>query len=179
MTTHNHMTKTALVIIDVQNDYFVDGAYPQWQVNEMLERTLHCAQQAQQQGMPIILVQHIADTTQGMAPFFNPGTQGVEIHPKLLALLPNAPIVVKQFADSFDNTELAKQLQEMQITHLLLCGIMTQNCVTHTALSHSALSYSVKIISDACTAPTQMVHQIALSALSRRVELIDSQDLSR
>lgn len=40
MTTHNHMTKTALVIIDVQNDYFVDGAYPQWQVNEMLERTL-------------------------------------------------------------------------------------------------------------------------------------------
>ncbi|MFB2780493.1 cysteine hydrolase family protein [Shewanella mangrovisoli] len=168
---------SALVIIDVQNDYFAHGAYPQWQVDEALARTLYSVQRAQQQAIPIILVQHIADTTQGEAPFFNPNTQGVEIHPALLAELPNAPIVVKQFADSFDGTELANLLQGMQIKHLLLCGIMTQNCVTHTALSPAAQAYSVQVIADACTAPTQMVHHISLSALSRRVALINSQDL--
>lgn len=110
---------SALVIIDVQNDYFPHGAYPQWQVDEALARTLHSVQCAQQQAIPIILVQHIADTAQGDAPFFNPRTQGVEIHPALLAELPNAPIVVKQFADSFDGTELANLLQDMQIKHLL------------------------------------------------------------
>lgn len=76
---------SALVIIDVQNDYFAHGAYPQWQVDEALARTLHSVQRAKQQAIPIILVQHIADTTQGEVPFFNPNTQGVEIHPGLLA----------------------------------------------------------------------------------------------
>lgn len=177
MTTNNFTRQAALLVIDVQNDYFANGAYPQWQVEEALVQTLVCVEKAKQQSIPVILVQHVADNSQGDAPFFNPGTLGVEIHPELLKAAPDAPIVVKNFADSFDNTQLADILQERQITDLLLCGIMTQNCVAHTAISKSAEAYSVRVIGDACAAPSEMVHFIALSALSRRVKLISSEDL--
>lgn len=174
MTTNNFTRQTALIVIDVQNDYFANGAYPQWQVDEALAQTLLCVEKAKQQSIPVILVQHLADNSQGDAPFFNPGTLGVEIHPALLKAAPDAPIITKHFADSFDNTPLADILRKRHITDVLLCGIMTQNCVTHTAISKSAEAYAVSVIADACAAPSQMVHFIALSALSRRVTLINS-----
>ena len=57
---------------------------------------------------------------------------------------------------------------------MLICGMMTQNCVTHTAISKAAEPYSVKVLSDCCTTVSQMIHLIALSALSTRVALVES-----
>jgi nicotinamidase-related amidase len=67
------------------------------------------------------------------APLFNEGTHRAEIHSRILAAAPNAPVVVKQFADSFENTTLEETLSGLGVTDLLVCGMMTQNCVTHTA----------------------------------------------
>jgi len=54
------------------------------------------------------------------------------------------------------------------VTHIDVCGIMTQNCVTHTALSPDAAPYHVRVLSDLCTAPTVLIHAIALNALQDR-----------
>ncbi len=112
------------------------------------------------------------------APFFNEGNEGVEIHPQISAAAPDAHIVRKQFADSFDDTELQSLLQALQIDELLLCGMMTQNCVTHTALSEQAAAYRISVIGDACASREVLLHQIALRALSRRIEIISSESLS-
>ena len=50
--------------------------------------------------------------------------------------------------------------------------MMTQNCVTHTAISKAAEKYKVSILMDCCTTVDEMVHNIALNAISTRVPLV-------
>ena len=118
-------------------------------------------------------MQHVADASRGIAPFFNEGTEGVKIHPEILAAAPEGEIVIKTFADSFHQTNLDQVLAKHGVTEIVLCGMMTQNCVTHTALSKAAEKYSVKIVSDCCTSVSQMIHLIALNAVSNRIALVD------
>ncbi|MCV2366622.1 isochorismatase family protein [Roseateles oligotrophus] len=163
----------ALLVIDVQMDYFPDGNYPLHNAEGVLtqvEAAIHKAQAAQ---VPVILIQHIADPAKGPSPFFNAGSAGVATHPRVLAAAPQAPLVIKRFADSFDDTNLAQTLSELGVSELLICGMMTQNCVTHTAISKAAEQYAkVSILSDCCATVTEMLHQIALSAVSRRVTVL-------
>jgi nicotinamidase-related amidase len=49
--------------------------------------------------------------------------------------------------------------------------MMTQNCVTHTAISRSAERYGVTILADACTTVSELLHLIALHAVSTRTKL--------
>lgn len=161
----------ALIVIDLQNDYFPDGKFPQWHPEETLANVERAIEQARAKGVPVIHVQHIADASRGIAPFFNAGTAGVEIHPRILAAAPDAPVVVKHFADAFHDTTLKATLDALGATELLVCGMMTQNCVTHTAISKAAEPYAVTVLSDCCTTVSQMLHLIALNALSTRVTL--------
>lgn len=166
------MSRPALIVIDLQNDYFPGGAFPQHNAEETLSSVFNAILRARQKGMPVIHVQHVADRSQGLAPFFNAGTHGVAIHTEILYAAPDAPIVVKHFADSFEQTTLHETLQSLQVNELLLCGMMTQNCVTHTALSRKADLYrKVTVLSDACTTVSSLLHAIALHALSTRVHL--------
>jgi len=54
----------------------------------------------------------------------------------------------------------------------LVCGMMTQNCVTHTAISKAAEKYKVAVLEDCCASVSEMLHLIALRALSTRVALL-------
>lgn len=160
--------KPALIVIDIQNDYFPGGAFPLWAPEETLARCQQAIARAHTLNMPVILVQHIAN---GPAPFFNRGTTGVQLHAEILAAAPNAPVIVKTHADSFINTTLEATLKALDIDQLLICGMMTQNCVTHTAISRQADKYAIRVIADCCTTVSQMIHNIALNALSSRVEV--------
>ena len=163
----------ALLVIDLQNDYFPGGKFPLWNTDATLENVEGAIQRANAQGIPVILVQHVANAG-GAAPFFNAGTEGAEVHPRVLAAAPGAPVVVKEHADSFLGTTLEETLARLGATELLVCGMMTQNCVTHTAISKSAEGYRVTILPDCCTTVGEMLHQIALHAVSTRVSLVPS-----
>lgn len=161
----------ALLIIDIQNDYFQNGKYPLWNTEATLSNTENAINAAQSKNIPIIHIQHIANTEKGPSPFFNSDTEGVAIHPRILAADPGAQIIVKQYADSFLHTDLEKTLEELEIKELLICGMMTQNCVTHTAISKTAEKYTVTILEDCCTTVDEMIHKIALNAISSRVPI--------
>ena len=158
--------RTALIVIDVQNDYFADGAFPLWAADATLERIEQAIAAAQARQWPVILVQHIASAP---GPFFNRDTPGVAIHPRILAAAPDAPIVIKTEADSFFATTLASTLASYSLDELLICGMMTHNCVTHTALSPAASAYTVSVLGDACTTVSDILHRIALRALTLRL----------
>jgi len=162
---------SALIVIDLQNDYFPGGKYPLWNTATVLDNCVAAIERAKALGMPVILVQHVADSSKGIAPFFNAGSEGVAIHPRILAAAPQAPVVIKQAADSFHQTTLQATLDGLGSRKLLLCGMMTQNCVTHTALSRAADHYEVTVLADCCSTVDQMLHAIALNALSIRVAL--------
>lgn len=167
-----HKTKPALLVIDPQNDYFPDGKYPLWNTEQILSNIEKAIEKTQQQDIPIVLIQHIADDSRGIAPFFNKGSSGAEIHPGIKQAAPEADTVIKQFADGFEQTTLQQILDKHAIDELLICGMMTQNCVTHTAISKKAENYKVTILADCCTTVDKMIHNIALHALSTRVELL-------
>ena len=167
-------SQRALIVIDLQNDYFPDGKFPLWNTEAVLGQVESAIARARAQGMPIILVQHIADAPNGTAPFFNTGTPGVALHPRLLAAAPNAVVVTKAQADSFLNTTLEQELTKLGVEELLICGMMTQNCVTHTAISKAAEKYRVSVLGDCCASVSQMIHVIALKALAARVPVVES-----
>ena len=165
--------KRALLVIDLQHDYFPGGQYPLWNADAVLERVVEAIERAQALDVPVLLVQHVGTAA---SPFFQPDSAGVAIHSRIHAAAPQAPVVVKGHADSFHQTRLAELLAPLEVEQLLLCGMMTQNCVTHTALSKAADAYAVSVLTDACTTVDELLHKIALNALGTRVALRSSAD---
>lgn len=168
--------KKALLVIDLQNDYFPGGKFPLWNTDVTLSNIEKAINAAKAKNIPIIHIQHIANPDMGIAPFFNQGTDGAKIHSRILEAAPGAPIVVKEFADSFVKTNLEEILTGLEVDELLVCGMMTQNCVTHTAISKSADKYKVCILPDCCTTVNEMMHHIALHAVSTRLSLVPSKE---
>lgn len=161
--------KRAVIIIDIQNDYFEEGLYPQFNAKVALENNLNILEKANKCGDLIILIKH--ESEKG---FLVKNTKGADIHDALKPYEGECIIVVKQHADAFLNTTLNSILNENKITEICLSGMMTQNCVTHTAISNSADEYNVIVIANACSAPTQMVHNVAIRALTDRVTVVES-----
>jgi nicotinamidase-related amidase len=162
----------ALLVIDVQNDYFSDGKFPLWNAELVAENVAKTIRKAKESGIPVIYVQHVVK--QEPAPFFGEETPGVEINPRILAAAPDAPVIEKQHADSFQETTLEETLNKLGVTELLVCGMMTHNCVTHTAISKSAEKYGITVLPDCCTTVSEIIHLLALDALSDRVKVIPS-----
>ncbi len=161
----------ALLVIDIQNDYFADGKFPLWNAQGVLDACLAAIAAAKAKGVAVVLVRHVSGAA---APFFQEGSAGAELRPEILAAAPDAPIVVKRHADAFHLTDLDKVLQDMGVRELLICGMMTQNCVTHTVLSKAAEKYAVAVLPDCCATVSEILHKIALNALSTRVRLAPS-----
>jgi nicotinamidase-related amidase len=162
--------KKALIVIDIQNDYFANGKFSLWNTENTLNNVEKAIEKANANNIPVILIQHIADSSM---PFFNEGTEGVEIHPRILQAAPNATKVIKNFADSFYKTKLEEVLSQLEVEEILVCGMMTHNCVVFTSISKDAEKYSVKILSDCCTTVSEPVHLIALNGVATRVELLN------
>ena len=120
---------TALLLIDIQNDYFPNGRMP-------LEKSMDACQRSQEvlntwrtKQLPIIHIQHVS--TRPDAVHFLPCTKGVEIHPDVKPLK-NEILVKKHYPNSFKDTNLVTHLQKNKVTHLVIVGMMTHMCVEAT-----------------------------------------------
>ncbi len=153
------MTRT-LLVIDIQNDYFDGGLLPLWQAEETEARIIDGIDRARARGDRIVLVRHVSSAATGL---FAPGSEGSAIRPSILAAAADAAVVIKHHADAFQETGLAAHVAGSDT--LLIAGMMTQNCVVFTALSPEAAGLRVRVIGDLCTAPSEVVHRVAVSAL--------------
>lgn len=161
-----------LLVIDIQNEYFPDGALPLWQPEETEARIVSAIGLARAAGDTLVLVQHVSAAPTGL---FAAGGSGTTIRPTVLAVAGDAPIVTKHYADAFQETDLLNHLAGTE--ELLVCGMMTQNCVVFSALSRAADSIRVKVIGDLCTAPSETVHRIALNALRSKTDVVTAADI--
>lgn len=157
--------KNALVVIDIQNDYFPGGGFVLENAEEATKVAVDTIEQAKRDGWLVVGVQHASGPE---LPVLVAGTEGAKIYPTVAAALGDAPIVTKHQADSFFETNLEQILRDAGVTDLHLVGMMTQNCVTHTALSPQAQGMNVHIIGKACAAPAQILSDVALAGLSAR-----------
>jgi nicotinamidase-related amidase len=140
------MTK-ALLLIDIQNDYFPGGAMELAEssiVGEKAGRLLHAFRQKAQ---PIIHIQHIS-AREG-ATFFLPDTDGVKIH-ESVAPLATETLFQKRYPNSFRETPLLLHLHKHQITTLVIAGMMTHMCIDTTTRAAADLGFSCILAHDAC-----------------------------
>jgi len=138
---------TALLIIDIQNDYFEGGTNTLSRSENASINARRILDKFRDEGLPIIHIQHIAISS--TATFFLPGTLGAEIYSKVKPL-ENEKIIVKHFPNSFRNTELLSYLQSINITDLVICGMMTHMCVDATVRAAKDSGFNCVVIGDAC-----------------------------
>jgi nicotinamidase-related amidase len=139
--------KTALLIIDIQNDYFPGGASPLYNPEHALKNVKKVLHYFREQELPVIFVQHVS--TRPTATFFLPDTFGVKIHDEI-APLPDEKIMIKHFPNSFRNTELLDYLTENKIEELIICGMMTHMCVDATVRAAMDHGFECTLLSDGC-----------------------------
>lgn len=135
----------ALLVIDVQNEYFT-GALPITYPEGHLERILEAMDAAIAKKVPVVVVQHHFPDAE--KPFFQKGTPGWELHPEV-AKRPCDLMIEKTLPGSFTGTELDAWLREQNIDTVTIAGYMTQMCCDTTARQAVHRGFTVEFLSDA------------------------------
>ena len=138
---------TALVLIDIQNDYFPGGAMELAGSPEAAARAAELLARFRRQGWPVVHIQHLA--VRPGATFFRPGTPGAGIHPAV-APLPGETLFQKHYPNAFRETPLLEHLRALGATRLLLAGMMTHMCVDTSTRAAADLGFTCHLAADAC-----------------------------
>lgn len=162
----------ALVLIDIQNDYFPGGTMEVEGSPEASYRAREALRRFRELGLPVVHVQHLA--ARPGATFFLPGTPGAQIHEDVRPL-PAEPVVQKHFPNAFRDTELLALLRTLGVERLVVAGMMTQMCVDATVRAAFDHGFPCTVLHDACAArdlafgavhvPAPHVHAAFLAAL--------------
>ncbi len=152
---------TALLIIDVQNDYFPGGAMELVGATEAGARAGQALAVFRERAWPVVHVQHVADEPD--ATFFLPDTAGVEIHPSV-SPRPGEMIVRKHYPNAFRETPLLDHLRGQDVTRLAIVGMMTHMCVDTSVRAAADLGFECLLGHDACATTAQSFGDVTVSA---------------
>lgn len=142
----------ALLVIDMQNDYFPGGKMELAGANEAAENATALLRCCRNKQLPILHIVH--ESVREGASFFLPDTEGQKIHP-LLEPRAGETVITKNFPNSFLKTPLLDILNQLGVSHLLIVGMMTHMCVDATARAAKDLGFACTLIHDA-TATRQL-----------------------
>ncbi|WP_142716744.1 cysteine hydrolase family protein [Chryseobacterium rhizoplanae] len=140
------MENTALLIIDVQNDYFPGGKMTLENAEQAAEKTKRILEYFRKNNLPVIHIKHIS-TNEGAA-FFLPDTNGARIN-QLVLPEEDEKVITKHFPNSFRGTDLLNDLQSNKIKNLVITGMMTDVCVEATTRAAFDFGFNNTIIGDA------------------------------
>ena len=147
--------KEALIIIDIQNDYFHKGAMPLVDSDKANNNAKLILERFRKDNLPIIYIQHIAINP--TATFFLPNTKGAEIHDNVKPIK-QEKIIVKHYPNSFRETDLLDYLKSNLITNLVICGMMTHICIDSTVRAAKDYGFDITLIGDACATKDQEIN---------------------
>ena len=137
----------ALIIVDIQNDYFSGGTMPLNGSDNAASHAQKILKGFRDKQKPVIHIQHIA--TRADATFFLPDTVGAQIHASVEPIDGEA-VFQKHYPNSFRETPLLKYLQDKGITQLVIIGMMTQMCIDTTVRAAFDLGFQCVVAHDAC-----------------------------
>ncbi|UTR15283.1 cysteine hydrolase [Salipaludibacillus sp. LMS25] len=176
---------TALIIVDIQNDYFPNGKMALRNPDKAAANASKVLAWFRQNNKDTIFhVQHIASNPE--LGFFLPNTDGAEIHETVLPI-EHENIIVKNFPNSFMKTKLERKLREKDVTKVVVVGMMTHMCIDATVRAAVDLGFETTLIEDACATrdlsyqnkmvPAEQVHYAFVSALdSMYANVISTED---
>ncbi|MDD2465841.1 MAG: cysteine hydrolase family protein [Desulfobulbus sp.] len=156
----------ALLLIDIQNDYFPGGAMENVGSSSAASQAGKILATFRQKALPVIHIQHFA--TRAGATFFLPDTVGAEIHGSVRPIA-NEPVFAKHFPNSFRETPLLEHLHAGGISRLLIAGMMTHMCIDTTTRAAADLGFSCSLAYDACATRSLSFNGVQVSAESVQV----------
>lgn len=137
---------TALLLIDLQNDYFPGGRMELERSSEAVAKAAEVLALFREKGLPVFHVRH--ESLQDGASFFLPGTSGAEIHGDVLPTSDEI-VITKHYPNSFRETDLLDHLKAAGVTKLVVAGMMTHMCVDAGVRAAVDLGFECAILSDA------------------------------
>lgn len=137
--------KRALLVIDVQNEYFT-GILPVTYPPDSLDKILQAIDGAIAKGVSVVFVQHTDPSTD--APGYRKGTPTWELHPEIAKRKPDH-LVEKNYPGSFTGTDLEAWLRINGVDTVTISGYMTHICCDTTARQAFHLDFGVEFLSDA------------------------------
>jgi nicotinamidase-related amidase len=162
----------ALVLVDLQNDYFPGGAMELAGMEAAAAQAAKLLSACRSRAWPIFHVQHLA--RRPGATFFIPGTPGAEIHPAVKPR-PGETVLTKNYPNSFRDTGLAEMLKGAGIEELVIAGAMSHMCIDATTRAAADFGFECVVAHDACATtdvefkgkkvPADKVHAAFMSAL--------------
>jgi len=185
-TSESIMSNTALLLIDLQNDYYqsYDGAkWPLSETEKVSNNAATLLARFRDNNMPVVHVRHEFPSSE--APFFLPNSDGAKIHSSV-APIENEPVVLKHQINSFRDTDLQKTLESLNVEKLIIVGAMSHMCIDAVARAAVDFGYECHVAHDACTTlelefngvtvPAKHVHHAFMAALSFGYCNVDSTD---
>lgn len=176
--------KTALLLIDIQKDYFPGGKMELVNSLEAAKKANMLLQCFREHGGHHVHIQHIS--LRPDAAFFIKGDSGSDIHDSV-AHFEGEPIVYKHYPNSFRETNLLEMLKDWGVERIVIAGMMTHMCVDATARAAADFGFKVIVAEDACATrdlkygdtfiPEEYVHKAFLAALKSYGDVMKSEEV--
>lgn len=174
--------KQALLVIDVQNEYF--APHGRWVLPEgerALERIQALLAGAREAEVPVFHIVHVALDPQ--SPVFRPGSDGARMHPAIEAR-PGERVITKHVPGSFFQTPLEMYLRQAGVEGVVICGFMTHLCCDTTTRQARERGFAVTFAADATatrdlsrdgvTVPYQVVQDTTLAVMTQFAAVKDT-----
>ena len=139
--------KTALLLIDIQEDYFSGGRMEVEGSAEAAVCSRRLLEKFRTEKLPVIHIQHVS--TRPNATFFIQGSSGIDFHESVKPVVGES-VFVKHYPNSFRSTGLFDMLERNGIKNLVIAGMMTHMCIDATVRAAFDLHFECTVISDAC-----------------------------
>jgi nicotinamidase-related amidase len=174
-----------LLVVDMQNGFcHPDGSFPK--IGRGLEGAMDAVAnaaiavgQARAASIPVVFTRHVyrpGRPDEGAALIRNSpelagvsglaaGTWDAEVCAEL-GCGPDDLVVDKVRFDAFQWTSLEPLLRGLDVTALMICGVVTNVCVETTARSAFMRDFPVTLLADCCAAKTRRLHELSIEVLS-------------
>jgi len=137
--------KRALLVIDVQNEYFT-GKLPVTYPSGTLDNIVKAIEAARENKIPVVVIQHSAIQQDAMV--FRKGSASWNLHPSIESM-PRDYLVEKNMPGSFAGTDLEQWLRKRNVDTVVITGYMTQMCCDTTSRQAFHLGFKVEFLSNA------------------------------
>lgn len=118
--------KPALLVIDVQNEFFSQSQACSDSLKAAIEYINAAIALFRKKNLPIVIIQHKSEE-EGLVP----GKSGFDV-PQSVKLEPQDIRIVKTYGNSFAKTGLAGKLRELSVDTVIVTGFCAEYCVLST-----------------------------------------------
>ncbi|WP_397452249.1 isochorismatase family protein [Pseudomonas sp. NA-150] len=166
------MTRTALIVVDIQNDYFPGGKWILNGVDAAADNAARIIAAARENGDTVIHIRH--ETPAVDAPFFVPDSVGAQLHAKAKNIAGEL-VIVKHYMNPYRETELLHVLESKGVENVTVIGNMSHMCIDAVTRASDDYGFKATVIHDACAThdlefngvvvPSAQVHAAFMAAL--------------